>query len=167
MQFTILPFFSFINICIKGEGQTHTLTVWRFLFSAWETCSFPPLFISLLPWHDCFWTPLISPCCDSSLARHGTWKSFSSYFPPAVSCKIRLLCLGERVESFLSLLFLWSWSTWRTIELLLGFLTTQLSLLMEPTVNTVLLTTSICCYGNSGGITDSAQWLLQEKWARL
>lgn len=137
MQFTTWTFFNLINICIKGEGQIHPLAVWRFLFSAWETCSFPSFLSPCCLDTAASELVLISPRCDSSLALHGTGDSFNSYFPPAVSCRIRLLCLGEGGVLSQRLLFLWSYSTWGTVELLLGFLTTQLSLLMDPAMSTL------------------------------
>lgn len=104
-QFTMLTFFNFINICTKGEGRIHALTVWLLIFCLRDVFVSPPFYLPVALTQLLLNSVLISPCCDSSLALHGTWDSFNSYFPPAVSCKIRLLCLGERVESFLNVFF--------------------------------------------------------------
>lgn len=134
---------------------------------------YPLLFISLLPWHGS------SELC-SHLSLLWQFPSTSRYLRLfqllfSTSCqlqnKVALFGGKGRILSK-CLLSLWSQSTWETIELLLGFL-------YHPAFSsdgschehTVLLMTSICCYGNSGSITDSAQWLycgfLKENWARL
>lgn len=68
-QFTILTFFNLINICLKGEGQIHTLMVVAFLiFCLRDMFISPPFYLPVALTRLLLNLVLISPCCDSSLA---------------------------------------------------------------------------------------------------
>lgn len=172
MQFTTWTFFNLINICIKGEGQIHPLAVWRFLFSAWETCSFPSFLSPCCLDTAASELVLISPRCDSSLALHGTRRLFQLLFSTSCQLQNKAALSGGG----------WSPFSASPLPLKLQHLRDSWTAFRFPYhpafssdgschEHTILLMTSICCYGNSGAITNSAQWLycgfLQEKWARL
>lgn len=160
MQFTILAFFSFINICLKGEGaNTYSHGVALLIFCLRDMFISPPFYLSVAL------TRLLLNSSHLSLLWQFTsasWylKVFQLVFPTSCQLQNKVALSGGKGRILSASPF----------PLKLKHLRDNWTAFRFPYhpafssdgayhEHTVLLMTSICCYGNSGGITDSAQWL--------